>query len=186
MEISPSAWQVIAPGLLEQPWSEAEALGSAVWLWMHSATHRAMPLHTLSALLLPAIQRRQFVVVVEAGRPVFYVAWANLDEAGERRYLEQHPILMPASDWNSGDRMWILDWVAPFGHSHAMAHLLKRQLWANRCAYYLYHRGDGRGLKVKQFSGRALLSAEVRDWFATHPVVLPAFRPTPPPEERTL
>jgi len=28
---------IIAPGLIEQSWSEARVLGSAVWLWMHSA-----------------------------------------------------------------------------------------------------------------------------------------------------
>ena len=46
---------VIAPGLLEVPCNEAEVLGSAVWLWMHSASHRDVPLHALSALWLPTI-----------------------------------------------------------------------------------------------------------------------------------
>lgn len=74
---------VIAPGLLEAPCNEAEVLGSAVWLWMHSASHRDVPLHALSALLLPAIKQRQFVLATEHGKPVFFLIWAGLSpEAG--------------------------------------------------------------------------------------------------------
>jgi len=29
---------IIAPGLIEQSWNEAEVPGSAAWLWMHSAS----------------------------------------------------------------------------------------------------------------------------------------------------
>ena len=163
---------IIAPGLIEQSWSEAEVLGSAVWLWIHSASHRDMPLHTLPALLLPAIKHRQFVLASEAGQPVFYLAWANLNPEAEQRYLQRHPIQMPDEDWNSGDRMWILDWVAPFGHSRAMSRLLERQLFAGRCARTLYHRGDERGMKIKTFRGIAVLPEEARVWFETHPVAL--------------
>lgn len=53
---------IIAPGLIEQDWSEASVLGSATWLWMHSKSHRNFPLHTLPVLLLPAIKHRQFIV----------------------------------------------------------------------------------------------------------------------------
>lgn len=174
---SADSFEIIAPGLLSCTWNEAEALGSAVWLWMHSSSHRNLPLHTLSSLLLPAIQRRQFILVAEAGRPVFYLAWANLSEAAERRYLGQHPLLMPEADWNSGERIWILDWVAPFGHTRAMRRLVAR-LFAGHCFRSLDHRGEQRGLRVMEFSGMAVTPAEARAWFAAHPVAdVPA--PTP-------
>ena len=164
---------IIAPGLIRQPWNEAEALGSAVWLWMHSPSHRAMPLHALSALLLPANGQRQFILAAERGRPVFYLSWANLSLDAERRYLRRHPSQMPVADWNSGDRMWVLDWVAPFGHTRVMAQLLRRQLFANRWMRSLWHRGDERGMTVKTFQGLAVLPREAREWFATHPVAMP-------------
>lgn len=164
-------WQVIAPGLLEQTWSEADVLGSAIWLWMHSAAHRDTPLHALSTLLLPAIKHHQFILVAEAGKPVFYLAWANFSAKAERRYLGQHPLLMPEADWNCGDRMWLLDWVAPFGHTPAMERLMRCQLLASRCAYFLYHRGNTRGLKVKRFRGKAVSPAEATVWFETHPTM---------------
>lgn len=163
-------FDILAPGLIEQSWSEAEALGGAVWLWMHSASHRAMPLHTLSSLLLPAIKQRQFLLASAVGRPVFYLSWAHLSKDAEQRYLQRHPTQMPIEDWNSGNRMWLLDWVAPFGHTRAMSRILKRQWFANRWARSLYHRGDERGMRIKTFQGMAVLPEEVRLWFDTHPV----------------
>ncbi len=163
-------YEIIAPGLLEQSWDEAAALGSAVWLWMHSREHREMPLHTLPALLLPALKRRQFILVAEAGQPVFYLSWANLGLEAEQRYLSNPPICMPETDWDSGERMWILDWVAPFGHSRAMSRLLERYLFANRWARALYRRGEERGMRIKTFRGIAVLPEEARFWFERNPV----------------
>lgn len=34
---------LIAPGLIDEPWNEATVLGSVTWLWMHSAAHRDAP-----------------------------------------------------------------------------------------------------------------------------------------------
>ncbi len=165
---------IVAPGLIDRSWSEAEVLGGAVWLWLHSPSHRNFPLHALNALLMPAIKHRQFVLASEAGRPVFYLSWANLSADAERRYLRQHPVNMPEEDWSSGERMWILDFVAPFGHTQAMTRLLQRRLFASRVMRTLYHRGEERGLRVKTFQGIAVLPEEARLWFAAHPVQWPA------------
>lgn len=162
---------IIAPGLIEQTWNEAEALGGTVWLWMHSPFHRDLPLHTLPAALMPALKNRQFILGIESGKPVFYVSWANLNEEAEQRYVKTHPLLMPQEDWNSGDRMWVHYIVAPFGHLPLLHKLLHQQLFANRCGRFLYHRGHTRGLKIKDFYGKAVLKKEAREWFDTHPVV---------------
>jgi len=153
------AFELIAPAFSEEPWNEAQALGSAVWLWMHSATHREMPLHTLNALLLPAIANRQFIVGYEHGRPVFYAAWAWFSAEAEQRYLQNPAITLPAGDWASGERMWFLDWVAPFGHSVRMARLLQRHLFAAGQSRALCHRGNERGLSIKRYHGAALAAA---------------------------
>lgn len=160
---------IIAPRLLRASCNEAEALGSAVWLWMHSASHRDAPLKVLPAVLLPAIKRRQFVLAVEAGKPVFYLSWASLGEEAEARYLSNPPERMPEADWASGDRLWLLDWVAPFGHTRAMRHVIAR-LFADRCLRSLYHRGDERGLRVMEFKGIAVMKEEARAWFFDHPI----------------
>ncbi|MGN8278609.1 toxin-activating lysine-acyltransferase [Pseudomonas sp. SMV71] len=163
---------IIAPGLIDEPWNEAAVFGSATWLWMHSKAHRDAPLHTLPTLLLPAIKHRQFVLASEQGKPVFYLSWLNLDEAAEHRYLSQSPLTLTETDWNSGERLWLNDWIAPFGHTAAMTRLLHRQLFANRCGRALYHRGEERGLRVKTFQGIGVIPEQAKAWFAAHPLVI--------------
>ena len=84
----------IAPGFIQQRWTEAEVLGSTVWLWMNASNHHELPLHTLSAALLPAIKQRQFILATEADKPVFFISWANVNEEAEARYLNTHQFLM--------------------------------------------------------------------------------------------
>ncbi len=163
-------FDITAPAVLGGTFSEAEVLGSTVWLWMHSPTHREAPLQVLSTLLLPAIKTGQFVLAVENSKPIFFLSWASMNEEAESRYLNNPPHCMQEADWASGERMWILDWVAPFGHSHKMIHLLKRHLSGQRWMRYLHHRGNERGLRVKTFKGIGVMPEEARFWFETHPV----------------
>lgn len=167
---SAPGFDVIAPGLLQQDWCETEAFGAATWLWMQAATRREIPVKWLSTLLLPPIARRQFVIASEGGRPVFYLSWARFSAAAEHRYVNAPHAEMTADDWHSGDRMWIVDWIAPFGHTSTMRRLLKTQLCASLWARSLYHHGAERGLKVKTFRGDAVDPAEASAWFAAHPV----------------
>lgn len=164
-------FELIAPGFSDEPWNEAQALGSAVWLWMHSEAHRDTPLHGLNALLLPAIKHRQFIIGSEQGRPVFYVSWGQFSAEAEQRYLDNPPISLPEGDWNSGERLWFHDWVTPFGHSSRVARLLLQRFFAERCIRALSHRGDERGLKVKTFKGIAVMPEQARAWFETNALV---------------
>ncbi len=163
------ALDVIAPGVLDAPCNEAEAMGSAVWLYMHSASHRNMPLHLLSRLLLPAIKRRQFVLASQDGQPVFFLTWALFSPQTESRYIANPPQAMQEADWTSGDRMWVLDWVAPFGHTRVARQLLTR-LFPTQNARALYHRGDTRGLRVLQLRGIAVMPEEAQAWAALNPI----------------
>src|ERR1035437_8081062 len=92
---------IIAPSISGEEFNEAEVLGSAVWLWMHSEAHRDASLRMLSSLLLPAIKNKQFVLVSEHGKPIFYLSWAGLSLDAEGRYLNNPPQCMPEEDWVS-------------------------------------------------------------------------------------
>lgn len=158
---------IIAPYLFgdEYKFNEAEVVGSAVWLWIHSAAHRNVPLHMLSGSLLPAVENRQFVLASEKGKPVFYLSWASLSKEAERRFLQTPSQCMPADDWASGERIWFLDWVAPFGHTQRMTSLIKRQLFPGWCARSLYHRGNEKGLRIKKHLGLTVTPQEAQYWF---------------------
>lgn len=165
--------RLLAPAALGQPCNEAEALGGAVWLWMHSATHRNLPLHALPGVLMPAIKRGQFVLAVDGEQPVFFLSWTQFSQVAETRYLGNSSLLMPEADWNSGDRIWLLDFVAPFGHAAAMSRLLQRTVFPHSVMRMLYHRGNERGLRVKTFHGAAVAHADARRWLAANPIIWP-------------
>lgn len=96
-----------------------ETLGQITWLWINSSLQKDWPTHLLGTNAIPAIAHRQFLLLKQGGLPVAYCSWAFLDACAERRYLaDAHSLTL--ADWVSGERMWLVDWVAPFGHSFAL------------------------------------------------------------------
>lgn len=96
-----------------------EILGQITWLWINSPLQKDWPTHLLGTNAIPAIAHRQFLLLKQNGLPVAYCSWAFLDSSAEKRYLaDAHSLTL--ADWASGERMWLVDWVAPFGHSFAL------------------------------------------------------------------
>ena len=149
--------------------SEAEALGIVVWLWTHSNTHRSLPISAVSSLILPAIQTQQYVLLLDGSKPVAYAAWAALNEVKEEQYLQSANSLLTQADWCSGDRYWITDFVAPFGHARTLRRHIA-QVLNTQAIRFLYHKGSDRGIKILEAHGLAVLPQEARHWFDTHPV----------------
>ncbi len=96
-----------------------ETLGQITWLWINSPLQKDWPIHLLGTNVVPAIAHRQFLLLKQKGLPVAYCSWAFLDACAEKRYLaDAHSLTL--ADWVSGERMWLIDWVAPFGHSFTL------------------------------------------------------------------
>lgn len=149
--------------------NEGEVLGAAVWLWMHSARHRTLSLQALQGMLLPVIRAGQYVLAIEAGRPVCYMAWAWFDAEAEARYLAEPERLFDPSEWSCGDRFWVIDWVAPFGHSRSLRYLLDEDLLSHSCSRILCRTHKGRAGRVLQHRGRRVTVAEARAYFRARP-----------------
>lgn len=165
-------YDINAPLFLGGDVNEAEVLGASVWLWMHSPMHRDAPLHALPTLLLPIIKRRQYVLISHDARPIFFLSWAWLDEEAEARFLTRPSVEMREEDWQSGDRMWFCDWIAPFGDTAAMNALMRSDFFADHCARALYHRGAERGKRVVMFHGNRIGRDAARHWQQTHPLAV--------------
>ena len=167
-----SGFDVIAPGVLGGDASSAEVLGAVVWLWMHSEFHRELTLETLPTVLLPVIEKQQYLLVSEDGKPVFFLSWMWMDEAAERRYLEEPGVMTQERDWFSGQRLWLRDWVAPLGHTVAMKNLVTGYLFPEHCMRALWHRGVTRGKCVKNFRGVKVSQQQADDWRTAHPLTV--------------
>jgi len=172
--VSQSSLTLISPCVAPTGKSEAELFGAMAWLWMQSSTHRHCPLHELERLLVPALKTGQFVLALDKSRleqPVGLLTWANFSAQAEEQYLHTLDRRLQPGDWQSGDRPWILDWVAPFGHTQAIALAAQRLL--NQSVYRtLYHKGDQRGLKVLHLRGSDITEKQAAEFWAARPLPL--------------
>lgn len=119
--------------------SNMQLLGEVMWLMAHSPIHRSWPIESLMQWVTPALLHRQCRVYRRQGKPIAYVSWAYLSKEVEEAYVLNPSGLQP-KDWKSGDRIWLLDVLAPFGGSRAIARDLKNGIFKDSV---------GRALRVK-------------------------------------
>ena len=115
-------------------------LGDVVWLMAHSKLHRDWPIGSIFQWVVPAMLHKQCRLYrSDDGRPVAYVAWARMSREVEEAYV-LNPRSLNHKDWTSGDRGWLVDWIAPFGHSAQVIQGLREGLFKDEV---------GRALRVK-------------------------------------
>lgn len=131
-------------------------LGAMIWLLMHSELHKRVTTRVLMRNTLPPIALRQFKIIYAQGYPVAYASWAGFSQASEKKYINE-PMLLDPKDWNSGDRMWFIDYVSPFSYHHT----LQLRSWLRTYFHGRYVRalrvrpGNPVG-KIHTFAGRGL------------------------------
>ena len=106
-----------------------EVFGEAVWLMSQSARHRHnFFLADLEWLLVPPIAHNQFRMFKADGKPFGMAFWAHFSEEVEARFSKGN-IKLKSDEWNCGNRIWLIDLVAPFGHANKiLADLQKTSL----------------------------------------------------------
>ena len=93
--------------------------GEIVWLLTQSPVHKNLFLSDMEWLVMTPILLQQFRVFHAHGRPVGVAFWGYLSEEGEQRLQSGGGRLAPA-DWKAGDRLWLVEIVAPFGGANEM------------------------------------------------------------------
>ena len=121
-------------------------LGKLTWLWMNSPLHVDWTMQLAMRFLLPAIEYGQLHILEREGLPVAYCSWAWLSADAELAYLAD-PSKVVAHDWHSGDRLWFIDWVAPFGVTDNW-HL-------RRAMMQKFPQGVARAIRVKRDRNKA-------------------------------
>lgn len=137
-------------------WPEFSVLGKMAWLWMSSPLHKPWTVDLLSRFVLPAIESNQYLLLERDGFPVAYCSWAFLDQNAEVKYMID-PSHIRAEDWTGGDRMWFVDWVAPFsrGDSISMKNQLVEMFPYSLARAIRVKRGK-KHARVMEFRGRKL------------------------------
>ena len=105
-------------------------MGEITWLMGHSKLHQDWPLRSLARWVLPALTHKHYRLFHREGRPIAYVSWAWMSKEIEEAYIRNTNSLNP-DQWKSGDRGWIIDFIAPFGDAKTVAKFLKNDLFVN-------------------------------------------------------
>lgn len=90
------------------------ALGPVIMLYLQSPHRRNQFISDLEWLLIPPLVSGQCKLYMKQEYPISFVSWAFLGEEVEGRLLGNGGRLRP-EDWASGERLWLIDIVAPFG-----------------------------------------------------------------------
>ena len=93
-------------------------LGEVTWIMSQSPAHKHFAIGDLEWMVMPAILLEQFRVFHGDKHPLGFALWAHLSEDAETRMTAAVAAgggarLRP-DDWKSGDRLWLVELVAPF------------------------------------------------------------------------
>lgn len=135
--------------------SVATIIGEVVFLLAQSPQHRNnLLIADMEWYLLPPITAGQVRLFHEKGRPVGFALWARVSEEVEKR-LSSGGYKLRQSDWRSGERLWLVDLIAPFGGAEQMLGELGKSALAGQEFRYLKRGPDGKSEVITQAASQA-------------------------------
>ena len=121
----------------------SEVLGEIVWLMSQSPLHKQFFISDLEWFVMTPVLLQQFRMFYDKDKPIGVVFWATVNDEVEERLAAGTTRLRP-QDWKSGDRLWIVEIIAPFGGADEMVVDLKSNVFADRKINYLTLSGSAK------------------------------------------
>jgi cytolysin-activating lysine-acyltransferase len=93
-------------------------LGEMTWLLSQSPLHRDLRIADLEWLIMPPLIHKQMYIFRDEGKPVGLALWAKCDATAEEkieRATDGAESRLTLMEWNSGERIWLVEMIAPFG-----------------------------------------------------------------------
>ncbi len=121
-----------------------EVLGEALLILMNSNAHRLnFFIGDIEWLLLAPISKEQFRLYKDKeGKPVGLILWAYVNEEVDKK-LQMGIGKLGFNEWNSGDNLWIIDFIAPLGGMDKMLDELKQTVFKGKNFKYQSVDKDG-------------------------------------------
>lgn len=89
-------------------------LGPVMWLYSTAPDKKFMFMGDMQGALLPPVVLDQCRLYTKNGIPWAFISWARVSEAVHQRLSSGVARLAP-HEWRSGEHLWLIDTVAPFG-----------------------------------------------------------------------
>lgn len=106
-------------------------LGPAVWLYAKDPVKKFMFLGDTDWAVLPPIVLDQCRLYTKSGLPYAFVTWAFVNDQIDARLRSSQPRIAP-HEWKSGEHVWIIDVVAPFGQMEETLGELRETMFPGR------------------------------------------------------
>jgi cytolysin-activating lysine-acyltransferase len=130
-------------------------LGELVWLMSQSPLHKQFFISDLEWFIMTPALLQQFRTFYATDRPIGVVLWANVsDEVAERlaqgttKLRPAEPVPAKAGNWKSGDKLWVVEVIAPFGGAEEMVKDLKEKVFPAKPVHFLAVTKDGKQVRV--------------------------------------
>lgn len=125
----------------------SEVLGEIVWLMSQSPLHKQFFISDLEWFVMTPVLLQQFRLFYDQTKPIGVAFWATVNDEVEERLAVGTTRLRP-QDWKSGDRLWVVEVIAPFGGAEEMVKDLKAKVFPQREMKFLTTGAQGRQVKA--------------------------------------
>ncbi len=109
----------------------SDVFGQVTWLMTQSKGHRNFFVSDLEWLAMPPLLHRQFRIFPGKDQPLGVALWATVSDDVATRLSSGQTRLAPA-DWKSGENIWLVELIAPFGHQDKMLADLQQTVFAGK------------------------------------------------------
>lgn len=111
--------------------SKLPILGPALWLYARDSLRKYMFVGDIDWMLLPPVVLDQCRLYSKSDLPFAFITWAFVDDNVDARLRSHHPKIAP-HEWKSGEHVWLIDVVTPFGHMDETVKDLQKLMFANK------------------------------------------------------
>lgn len=132
--------------------SKLPILGPALWLYARDPLRKFTFMADIDWILLPPVVLDQCRLYTKDEIPFAFFTWAQVSDAVDQR-LRSGILRVAPHEWQSGEHLWLIDAVAPFGQLDEMiAELHKTNFSGQKISALIPDAAQGNQLKVRDFT----------------------------------
>lgn len=106
-------------------------LGPALWLYARDPNRKFLFMADIDWAILPPVILDQCRLYTKNNIPFAFFTWASVSDAVDQRLRSGTPRIAP-HEWQSGEHLWLVDVVVPFGQAEQMIDELRKAQFPER------------------------------------------------------
>lgn len=109
-------------------------LGPVMWLYARDPVKKFMLVGDIDWALLPPVVLDQYRLYTKGGLPYAFVTWALVSPEVAQRLRSTQSKIAP-HEWRSGEEVWLIDAIAPFGQLEETVKEVVEKNFAGKTVY---------------------------------------------------